>query len=66
MFILLILILSRILIWVLCQRHVYYCPCCNAYYDGIGGVHIFSIGNDFAGNKKCRDCIKLNETIQKL
>jgi hypothetical protein len=57
------IIVVLIALFIVSGRHVYYCPCCNAYYDGLGRVSPFSIGNDFWGNKICKECKKLNETI---
>ena len=55
---LLYLIILLTLLWVIPQRNVYYCYRCNSYYDGLGYVHIFSIGNDFIGDKICKQCKK--------
>lgn len=45
---------------MLTNRNVYYCYRCNSYYDGLGYCHIFSIGNDFSGDKVV--CIEPSRT----
>lgn len=53
-----------ILFFAISGRHVYYCNQCNSYYDGLGRVSPFSIGNDFWGDKMCKFCKRLNKHLK--